>query len=116
MNMTQQIQQVELTIEEAKKHINRMNALIKLSNNKEYKEIFLEGFFKDYAIQQVMLKGDPSQQGPDDQAAIIRNIDSIAAVRFHLHAIMAQGRQMEGALVDHEETLGELREEDMNDV
>jgi len=112
MGTAQQIEQVELTIEDAKKHIHKMEALIRLSHNKDYEEIFLNGFFKDYAIQQVMLKGEPSQQGPDDQAAIIRNIDSIAAVRVHLHAIMAQGRQMEDALTDHEQTRDELHEED----
>jgi len=113
MQMSQQIQQVELSIDEAKKHIHRMNSLIKLSHNKEYEEIFLHGFFEEYAIQQVMLKGDPSQQSPDDQATIIRNIDSIAAVRFHLHAIIAQGRAAESALADHEEARDELLAEDV---
>jgi len=108
-----QIHQVELTIDEAKKHINKMNSLIKLSNNKEYKEIFLEGFFKDYAIQQVMLKSDPTQQSADCQKAIIDNINSIGSLRVHLHGIMTQGRQMEDALVDHEVTREELQAEDI---
>ena len=89
-----------------------MNSLIKLSNNKEYKEIFLEGFFKEYAIQQVMLKSDPSQQSEANQKAVIDNINSIGSLRIHLHGIMTQGRQMEDALIGHEETREELQAED----
>jgi len=112
MNTDSQIAQVELSIDEAKKQINKMNALIKLSNNKEYKEIFLDGFFQQYAIQQVMLKSDPSQQSADNQKAIIDNINSIGSVRVHLHGIIAQGRAAEAALADHEEAREELQEED----
>ena len=112
MNTAQQIQQVELSIDEAKEHIQKMNALIRLSNSKDYQQVFLQGFFKDYAIQQVMLKSDPSQQNDADQKVIIENINSIGSLRVHLHGIMAQGRAAEGALHDHEETREELLEED----
>ncbi len=107
-----QIAQVELTIEEAKEHIQKMNALIKLSNNANYKKIFLEGFFEDYAIQQVMLKSDPSQQRAEDQETIINNINSIGSLRIHLHGIMQQGRVAEAALAEYETTREELLEED----
>jgi len=112
MNNEQQIHQVEITIEEAKKHINKMNALIRLSRNKDYKEIFLDGFFGQHAVQQVLLKADPGQQSAELQANIIREIDAIGTLRMHLRSIVTLGRQHEDALAEHEQTKEELHQED----
>ena len=112
MNAEAQIHQVEISIEEAKKQINKMNALIRLSRNKDYKEIFLDGFFTQHAIQQVLLKADPGHQSPEQQADILREIDAIGSLRMHLHAVIAQGRQMEGSLPEHEQAKEELLAED----
>ena len=107
-----EIRQVELTIEAAKQQINRMNSLIKLSHNPEYKEIFLEGYFKDFAVAQVLMKADPSQQSEHIQASIVKTIDGIGSLRLHLQSIIAEGRQAEDALVEYELTKEELHEED----
>ena len=112
MNNEQQIHQVEITIEEAKKQVNKMNALIRLSRNKDYKEVFLDGYFTQHAIQQVLLKADPGHQSSEQQAEIVKEIDAIGSLRMHLHAIVAQGRQMEGSLAEHEQTKEELLTED----
>lgn len=112
MNTEQQIHQVELTIEEAKKQINKMNALIRLTNNKDYKEIFMEGFFKEYAVNQVMLRADPSQQSDADQETLLKNIDSISRLWMHLNSVITMGRRAEEAMEDYENTRQELLEED----
>ena len=112
MNVDQQVHQVELSIQEAKKQIDRKNALVRLSNNKEYKEIFLDGYFKEFAIQQVMLKSEPAQQDAKNQEIIVKNIDGIGALRTHLQSIMALGYRSEEALRDDEITREELLAEE----
>jgi len=108
MNTQAQIHQVDLSIEEANKNIRRMNALIKLSNNKEYKEIFLDGYFNAFAIKQVLLRADPTQQSEADQLQIMKNIDAIGALRIHLQSVITLGRQSEAAIQDDERTREEL--------
>ena len=64
---TQQIEQIELSIENAKKRIDDAAALDRLYKSPDFKQIFLDGYFRDEASRTVLLKADPNMQGKREQ-------------------------------------------------
>jgi len=46
----QQIEQIELSIEAAKANVEKMEALLRLIDNKDFKKIIDDGYFKDEAV------------------------------------------------------------------
>lgn len=102
------LQQIELTEQEAKATVELSKALDRLSNNRDFKKVILEGYFKEEAIRLVMAKGNPSCQTPDIQAAILRDIDAIGSFRQYLGQIQYAAMQAAKALEDcaeHREAL-----------
>jgi hypothetical protein len=105
-----QVEEVELTIEEAKKHIKKRDQLRKLMANREFRQIIEEGYLKDEAIRLVGISADPSLEHRKD--AIVGQIESISNFRQYLSGILRMGDQMEDALRENEMLLDELREEE----
>lgn len=106
------LHEVELSIELAKQRVAKMDAVIRLANNKDYQAVIHKGYFEDFASQQVLLRADPTQQDEKEQAIINKNIDGIGALYGHLHAIVALGRQAQSAIVADQNTREEILEEE----
>jgi len=99
-----QLEAVELSIENAKRNITRMDTLQKLTNNKEFNTIVVEGYFKDEASRLVLLKADPSLQGDVEQKSIKNQINAIGYVRQYFNTVMQIGIMSSKAINDDEET------------
>ena len=52
------IEQVELSLEHAKEIVARRDKAHKLASNREFKALFLEGYFKDEAARLVAICGE----------------------------------------------------------
>jgi hypothetical protein len=102
--MDQELAQVEVSIEQAKTNIERSAALDRLKENKDFKEIILEGYFEREASRLVLLKADPNVQEEKEQAQIQKMIDSIGYLRQYLNMIYQFGSMAENALEQHEKT------------
>lgn len=109
-----QLEQVEISIEQAKAAIDLKDALIKLSHNKEFELLIHKGYFEDESIRLVMAKANPVMSSPDKQTDIIKSIDSIGSLRQYFQRLVMQGDQMERALVDNEQTREELLAEEIS--
>lgn len=109
MNTDQQIEQVELTIGEAKKNIEKREALLRLTKNKDFNKIIDTGYFMDEATRLVWLKAEPASK--DIENDIIRQIDAIGSLRQYLRTILTIGEMSERAVMDNEETLQDLLNE-----
>jgi len=112
MNTEEQIQQVELSIEDAKETIRVMEMLAKMSATPEWKTIIGDGYFRDEASRLVLIRAEPSQQSPEAQKTINDQITAIGHLRMYLSSIMQTGIAMEASLESHEEALQELQHED----
>lgn len=101
-----QVEQVEITIAEAKKVIGKAEALRRLQSNADFKLIFNEGYLKDEAVRLVLLKSHP-EATPEMLANIDKDINSIGSLFQHLRYIMGAGNQamsdIEGAQEMREE-------------
>ena len=84
------IEEIELTITQATNAKNRGISLRRLYDNKDFKEIILEGYFTDHACQLVELKAAPAMQNDKQQTDILKSIDGIGALQQHFNAIYQQ--------------------------
>ena len=101
--MTQpQLDTIELSIQYAQKTVDNMKALQRLTNNRDFKTLVLSGYFEKEPVRLTMRKADPAMQTPENQAAIIRDLDAIGQFRMYLNGVMQMGRMAEKAIKDDE--------------
>lgn len=103
------VQEIELSIEQAKEFVERGKALERLRANPDFQAIVLKGYFENEAIRLVHLKSDPNVQGAEQQAAINKDIDAIGAFQWYLRVTQMQAQQAAVAIADGEEALDEIR-------
>lgn len=115
MSMQDQLQQVEISIDQAKANIERMNSLDRLKENKDFEEIILKGYFEQEASRLVLLKADHNVQGDTEQKQIEKMIDAIGYFRQYLNTIYQFGSMAENALAQHEQAREEILREDSID-
>ena len=110
----QQLESLELSIEEQRVKINRMQALARLEKNEDFKKIFDEGFLRDHAVRQVMLKSHPSMITDEGMQKVLDNqIAGCGALKQFLIAIYQEGRNAEIALAEDQATMEEIHAEDL---
>lgn len=107
----EQIEAVELSMEQAKSSISKMNALQRLTNNKDFIEIVTEGYFEKEASRIVIMKAEPAMADVPSQQQLMKMIDSIGSLRQYFIAISRAGQMAVRALEDDQKTHEELLEE-----
>lgn len=113
MSENDNIENINISIEHAKKGVSKLNSVLNLSKNRDFIDVIEKGYFEEEASRLVLLKADPSLQKPEDQASIIRAIDAIGNFRQYLGSVIQIGRMMEKSLADDTETKHQmLREEE----
>lgn len=105
------IRELELNIKEAQKIVDIGAALERLSNNRDFKKVIIDGYFENEAVRLVHLKADPSMQKPETQASIILQMDAIGALNQFFQTIYHQSRLASKAVEDDEQTRLELMQE-----
>jgi len=106
-----QIEAIEKEAEKSRVAIAFGDALIRLKNNKDFKDVVLKGYFEAEPIRLVHLKAEASMAAPDKQAAILSQIDAIGNFSAYLNAALHKAAQAERTLEDTEAALIEINEE-----
>lgn len=104
----QQVEQLEVSLEEAKKTVALQQSLSRLTSNPDFKAVFLDRYFKDEPVRLVMLKADPEMQEDKHQENINKQIDAIGAAWAYLRNINIMGNMAARAIAADEETLAEM--------
>ena len=112
--LKEKIEEIELNIEQAKTIVALGNAMERLSNNRDFKKVIVEGFFEKEAIRLVHLKSDFNMQNPEAQASIASQMDSIGNLAQYFNKVINQGMLAEKAIQSDEETRDELLAEELN--
>jgi hypothetical protein len=104
-------QEIELEITQAQELVRLGEALERLYANADFQAIIGKGYFQDEAIRLVHLKGDPtpSNQTPEMQASIVKEIDAIASLAWYFRKVLAQAQGAREAIQESEEFLEEIR-------
>lgn len=106
------IEQIELSIQEAKSFVDKGKALERLRNNRDFQAVILEGYLKDEAVRLVHLKNAPNVQSESIQRSITTQIDSIGVFTQFLNTINRMAEEAQYAIDSGEEELEAARAEE----
>jgi hypothetical protein len=105
------VQQIEVTMEHCRKAIKDGEMLDRLMANKDFKEFFIEGYFKEEAARLVAFKARPELQSENTQKAIDRDISAIGVLQEHFNSVRQMAEQARITLEQGQAALDELEEE-----
>ena len=109
---TDQIKELQDNVASYRKEVELAEALNRLMTNRDFKKLFLEGYFREEAIRLVHLKADPAMYKPEKQADIIREMDAIGSLRSYLDGIQRRAVMAQNGINAAEAMITELE----NDV
>ena len=108
MNTEEQINAIEIGIDQAKEKVNDMEALQRLTKNKDFIQIITEGYFEKEASRVVLMKALPSMVDDESQNFCNKSIDAIGVLRQHFSAVMQMGAAAERSITSDQVTREEL--------
>lgn len=111
MSMTE-LQQLEQNIKQAQKAVDLGDALERLRNNRDFKKVFIEGYFEQEAIRLVHLKADSNLQAPEAQQSIVAQMDAIGGVLQYMQTVMVRADMARRSVAADEQTRDEILAED----
>jgi hypothetical protein len=109
-----QLQEIEQEIKESQQVVDLANSFDRLTSNRDFRKIILEGYFKDEAIRLVHLKADPAMQTAVHQANIIKDIDAIGSLSGYFRTLVQKGNLAKKSIASAEEARDELVNEGGN--
>jgi len=104
-----QIEEVELSITEARKMVHKRDQLFKLMKNRDFKVIVEDGYLIDEAARLVSISADSNLKDVRDD--IFTAIQGISTFRQYMHTIITMGNMAENEIRDNEELLDDLTQE-----
>jgi len=114
-NINEQVEELEISIEQARKSVTLMNHVYSLIDNKDFDEVVNKGYFEREASRLVLLRSDPNMQSAEDQAVLLKNIDAIGYFQMYLRTLLQIGRMARDSIAANEETISEILAEDLAD-
>ena len=116
-----QVQQVEVSIEDARKQIELSEKLRRLEKNKDFKALILDGLLREDAVRQVMLRATPQLHAPGPGAETAKNgiearMSMIGELNNYFRYIHIEGEGAIEAIKEYENTHEELLAEQLESV
>lgn len=103
------IRQVEVSIEHAKKAVDMRDALVRLSKNRDFKKVILEGYLEKEAARLALISAHSHPTHVENRDEIILQIQGISCFNQFLQTIEMIGNVMANEIAQNEELLDELR-------
>jgi len=104
------VDEIEVGIADARESVKLRDMVLKLTNNREFKKIITEGYFKEEAVRLVMAKANFALD-EKTQEDISKRINSIGYLTQYLNATIRHGNSMEVELASYEEELAQAEKE-----
>lgn len=111
--MSEELANLEITIEQAKKSIERKDALVRLQNNPDFKSLIEKGFLESHAVRQVLLKAHPSLQDEKQQNLLDMQITAVGGFKQFLISVFTEGMNAEESMKADEVTREEILAEEL---
>lgn len=115
MSTENDLQQIEVTLEQAQETLKRRDAVERLRNNKDWKLIVEDGYFSEEAVRLVLLKADHNMQSDELQKDIMKQIDGIGSFREFIRTIYQLGQLAQNTITADEQTREELLAEQLQE-
>lgn len=107
-----EVQEIQITIEQARKCVARGEAIDALNKNRAFKTVILDGYFDEEAKRLVGLLAHPGMQSDKDQLEIQNQMKAIAYLQRFLFVEKMHAQNAAAALPQHEATLDEVLAEE----
>lgn len=111
----QQLSNIQISIENAKKAIELAQALQRLHENPDFKAVILEDFFHEEAHRAVLLKADQAMAPPEKQKAVDDVITSIGGLYNYFGKVYRMAEMSQRAMEADQQTREELLEEQLQE-
>lgn len=111
LNADSQIEELEISMEQAKEIIANSDSLIALSRNKDFIRIISQGYFINEASRLVLAKATPAMSSDALQKDVDNAIIAIGHLQKHFNSIMAMGNMAKKSLSEAEQTREEILHE-----
>ena len=110
--MSEEIKELGLSMELAKKKVERLEALKRLEENTDYKELIASGFMGEARIRDFLAKKvSPAFQDANNKLYVESQLQAIGAYQLFLLYVEQEGKMAKQALVDAEEEMNRALEE-----
>lgn len=108
--LQEQLQQIELTLEDAKALVDRRERLKRLEQNADFQALIKDEYLEKEAIRLVHSYGHPAFAR--NQAEIQKDMIGIGSFISFLNTVHQTGEMAADTIAQHEEMRAELEEED----
>lgn len=106
--MSNDVKEVEIEIEQAKRMVGLRDALIRLEQNKDFVSLFIDGYINGESTRLVLLKADHNMRSAENQEAIEAELSAISRFNQYMRTTIVMGNMAEDSLTDMEDTRQEL--------
>ncbi len=103
--------EIEISIEAARDVVRRKDAMDRLIQNDDFKDIFIEGYMEKEPARLTSLLLDSDWQTEERQAELMNDLRAISGFRQYVLTIKQLGKQMENQIARSETELERIREE-----
>lgn len=105
------VQQIQISIDTAKKTVKNSDALNRLYKNRDFLHLIEEFLFKQEPVRLVHLLNDPSQQTETARAKILKEMDMIAGFADFLRNVDRFGTEFREKVAEFEAEQERARQE-----
>ncbi len=103
-----QVQQIEVSIEQAKENISLLDTLRKLEQDPNFKKLILENYLEKESIRLVSALSSPALQAEEQQKLLHGDMLGIASLRSYFSKIIADGQMSKNAMPAYLSTEAEM--------
>lgn len=111
MSNAADLQMIEVSIDEARKAIEKRDALLRLLKNRDFKKLVLTEYFENEPKRLATLVAHPNFQSDEQQKSVMEDLRSIGTLQQFFNMLRVQGDMNERAIKDHEEEREALLQE-----
>lgn len=110
---TDTLQDIEKQIADAKTFSDLGESLVRLSSNRDFRKVIVDGYLSKEAVRLVHLKADPAMQKPESQESIVRQIDAIGALSSYFRTVEFQATLAVNSIASAEAAREEILAEEI---
>lgn len=103
-----QVEEIELSMAEAQKLVDRKDRVNKLMTNRDFNKIVIDGYFKDEAARLTALSADPALIEHRDE--IILSIQGISLFQQYLRTAVMMGNTAEQEIAEAREHIADIEQ------
>ena len=107
------VRNIDIEIQEAKDALSMLEAVERLSKNRDFKRVIENGFFRDEASRVCLLKADAQMANERSQGLLNNRLTGIGELHQYLRGLTTLGVMAQKALADAEQTRDEVLAEEL---